>query len=156
MEMTILDDFPAWSIYIIALIIAAGFLISLAVLIRSLRAANHMPNARRSSPRFSRSSLVFLMAATVALWFLGSSMFERFHAMAIGADQIELVYFWPRTEPIIQRSDLVEVKVDRAYRTCAVLVFTRNKIFRSVYSKKCTVAQGIVDRLSNRPSIETG
>ena len=156
MEMTILDDFPAWSIYIIAIVMAVGFLISLAVLIRSLHAANHNSNARRRSPRFSRPSLFFLIAAIVALWFMGSSMFERFHAMAIGADQIELVYFWPRTQQIIQRSDLVEVKVDRAYRTCAVLVLTRNKIFRSINFKKCTVAQEILDKLSNRASIETG
>ena len=156
MEMTILDDFPAWSIYIIALVIGAGFLISLVVLIRSVPAANHDSNARRRSPRFSRPSLFFLIAAAVALWFLGASMFERFHAMAIGAEQIELVYFWPRTQQIIQRSDLVEVKVDHAYRTCAVLVLTRNEVFRSVNFKKCAVAQEILDKLSNRASIETG
>jgi hypothetical protein len=148
MEMTVLDDFPAWSIYIIALVIAGGFLISLAVLIRSLRAANHIPNASRGSPRFSRPALFFLIGAALALWFMGTSMFDRFHAMAIASDRIELVYFWPRPQQVIQRSDLIEVKIDRAYRTCAVLVLARNKLFRSVKSKKCTVAQEILEKLS--------
>jgi hypothetical protein len=148
MEMTVLDDFPAWSIYIIALVIAGGFVISLAVLIRSLRAANHIPNASRGSPRFSRPALFFLIGAALALWFMGTSMFDRFHAMAIASDRIELVYFWPRPQQVIQRSDLIEVKIDRAYRTCAVLVLARNKLFRSVNSKKCTVAQEILEKLS--------
>jgi hypothetical protein len=156
METTVLDDFPAWSIYIIAFVIVAGFLISLAVLIRSLRATNHRPNAPRGLPRFSRPSFFFLIGAALALWFMGTSMFDRFHAMAIASDRIELVYFWPRPQQVIQRSDLIEVKIDRAYRTCAVLVLTRNKLFRSVNSKKCTVAQEILEKLSQHASIKMG
>jgi len=156
MEITVLDDFPAWSIYIIALVIAAGFLIALGVLIRSFRGDRRTLTAPRGLPRFSRPALFFLVAIALALWFMNTSMFDRFHALAIAADRIELVYFWPRPQQVIQRSDLIEVKIDRAYRTCAVLVLTRNRVFRSVNFKKCPVAHEIVEKLSPHAGVEMG
>lgn len=78
-------------------------------------------------------------------------MFDRFHAMAIEADRIELVYFWPRPPEIIRRADLVEVKVIPAYRTCGhLLVATREDVFHSVNFKRCEVADEIQERLSGR------
>ena len=155
LELKILDDFPAWSIYIIALIVAAAFLISLAILIRSSRAKAHNAHASRRSPRFSGLSLLFLIVTSLALWFLGTSMFSSFHAMAIGPKRIELVYFWPRARETIQRSDVIEVKIVRAYRTCGhMVVVTREDTFRSINFKKCNVAQEILEQLSDRATIE--
>ena len=150
-----LDEFPAWSIHIIAVVIAAGFLIALFVLIRSLRvAARHSKVARRTSG-FSRPSLFFVVATALALWFMATSMFDRFHAIAIGADRIELLYFWPRPPEIIQKSDLVDIKVIPAYRTCGhMIVATREKTLRSVNFKKCTVAQEILEKLSQHANIK--
>lgn len=151
MEIKILDDFPIWSIYPLAILATAGVLVSLTMLIRSLRPAAHKQRAARKSRRFSSPSLVFLIASSLALWFLGTSMFERFHAMAIGANRIELVYLWPRSPEIIWRADLVEVKVVPGYRTCGhMLVATREDVFLSVNFKSCKVAEEIQERLSGR------
>ena len=149
MELKTLDDFPPWSIYPLEILVMAGCVISLMALVRSLRPRAHPQSARRKSARFSGTALIFLIACGLALWFLSTSMFDRFHAMAIEADRIELLYFWPRPPEIIRRADLVEVKIISAYRTCGhMVVATREEIFRSVNFKKCTVAEEILAKVS--------
>ena len=149
MELKTLDDFPPWSIYPLLIMVIAGCVISFVALVRSLRPKVHPPSVRRKSARFSGTALFFVIASGLALWFLSTSMFDRFHAMAIEADRIELLYFWPRPPQIIRRADLVEVKIISAYRTCGhMLVATREESFRSVNFKKCTVAEEIVAKVS--------
>jgi len=151
MELKSLDDFPPWSIYPLMILVMVGCVVSLVILVRSLRPEAHKQRAGRKSARFSSTSLFFLSASSLALWFLSTSMFDRFHAMAIEADRIELVYFWPRPPEIIRRADLVEVKVIPAYRTCGhLLVATREDVFHSVNFKRCEVADEIQERLSGR------
>ncbi|HEY2987751.1 MAG TPA: hypothetical protein VGL11_08495 [Candidatus Binatia bacterium] len=148
MEIKILDEFSPWMIYFLALVISCGFFVSAVVFVRSCRAGAH----RRTSsklPRFSGASLFFAIVAVFALWFLGVSMFDRFHAIAIAPDRIELVYMWPRPWRAIQRSDLVDVRGVGAYRTCGYMeIETREGIFKSVNFKKCEVAEEILGRLS--------
>jgi hypothetical protein len=148
MDLINLDDFPPWSIYPLFILAIAGCVVSFAILFRSLRAKAHEQSAGRKSARFSGAALLFLIVSSLAFWFLNTSMFDRFHAMAVEADQVELMYFWPRSPEIIRRVDLVEVKVIPAYRTCGLLVATRENVFRSVNFKKCPVAEEIVAKFS--------
>jgi hypothetical protein len=148
MELMNLDDFPPWSIYPLFILAIAGCVVSFAILFRSLRAKAQEQSAGRKSARFSGAALLFLIVSSLAVWFLSTSMFERFHAMGIEADRIELRYFWPRSPRVIRRADLVEVKMIPAYRTCGLLVATRENVFRSVNFKKCAVAEEIVAKLS--------
>src|SRR5262245_49111340 len=139
-ELKILDDFPAWSIDIIAVVLACGFLISLFFLVRSSRAKAQNTRSSRKSSWFSRPSLFFAVATGLALWFLGTSMFSNFHAMIVGPKRIELVYFWPRPSEVIERADLIDVNIVRGFRTCGhMVVATREEAFRSVNFKKCNV-----------------
>ncbi|HUK41607.1 MAG TPA: hypothetical protein VLX11_11195 [Candidatus Acidoferrales bacterium] len=155
MEIKTLDEFPVWSIYTITIIIAIAFSFALVVLIRSLGLVDRPSKAAHRSTRCSRPSLVFLVATALALWFMGTSMFYRFHAVAIGADRIELLYFWPRPSETIHRSDLVDIKVIPAYRTCGhMIVVTREKTLRSINFKKCTVAQEILEKLSQHANMK--
>ena len=151
MELRNLDDFPPWSIYPLVILVIAGCVVSLVMLVRPRRSAAHKQRAGRRTARFSSTSLFFLSVSILALWFLCTSMFDRFHAMAIEADRIELMYFWPRSPEIIRRADLVEVEVVPGYRTCGhLLVATREEVFHSVNFKRCEVAEEILERLSGR------
>jgi hypothetical protein len=151
MELKNLDDFPPWSLYPLMILVMVGCVVALVILVRSLRPAAHKQRAGRKSARFSGTSFFFLIASSWALWFLSTSMFDRFHAMAIEADRIELMYLWPRPPEIIRRADLVEVKIIPAYRTCGhLLVATREGVFHSVNFKRCKVAEEIQERLSGR------
>jgi len=157
MELETLDEFPVWSIDIIAVVIAVAFLIALFFLIRSLRLIDRPSKTHRRSSRFSRPSLIFVIATALALWFMATSMFYRFHARAIGADRIELIYFWPPPPETIQKADLVDIRVIPANRTCGhMIVTTREKTLRSVNFKKCTVAQEILEKLSQHANMKTG
>ncbi len=149
MELLNLDDFPVWSIYPLFFLAMAGCGVALFILFRSLRSGAHRPRAVRRPARFSGAALLFLMVSGLALWFLSTSMFGRFHSMAIETDRIELRYFWPRPPQIIRRADLIDVKIIPAYRTCGhMTVATRETVFRSVNFKKCVVAEKIMAKLS--------
>jgi hypothetical protein len=153
-ELKILDDFPTWSIGIIAVILAVGFLISLFVLVRSSRAKAQNARASRKSSWFSRPSLFFVVAIGLALWFLGTSMFSNFHAMIVSPKRIELVYFWPRPPKVVETADLIDVNIVRGLKTCGhMVVATREEVFRSVNFKKCNVAEEILAQLSDRAGI---
>lgn len=149
MELEVLDDFAPWTIYLLAFLVACGFFLSVALLIRSwLRGARR---SRPATPRFSGVSLLFSVAGGLVLWFLVTSMFSAFHAVAIGADRIELIYFWPRPGAVVPRAELVDVKVVRGVRSCGYMeVLTRERIYRSVGFKRCAVAEDILKKLVAR------
>ncbi len=86
MKFVVLDDFPLWSTYLLALVVLGGFLFAVAMLIRPLLVSNRF--------RSGRQSWFFVIAGAVAVWFLGSSMYLRFHAVGIGPREIELIFFW--------------------------------------------------------------
>jgi hypothetical protein len=99
--------------------------------------------------RSGRQSWFFVIAGALAVWFLGSSMYLRFHAVGIGPREIELIFFWPRPAVSLGADDLVDVKLLRASRTCGHLeIATRQEIFRSVNFKKCEGAEEILNAIS--------
>jgi hypothetical protein len=141
MKFVVLDDFPLWSTYLLALVVLGGFLFAVAMLIRPLLVSNRF--------RSGRQSWFFVIAGAVAIWFLGSSMYLRFHAVGIGPREIELIFFWPRPPVSLGADDLVDVKLLRAYRTCGHLeIATRQEIFRSVNFKRCEGAEEILNAIS--------
>jgi hypothetical protein len=141
MKFVVLDDFPLWSTYLLALVVLGGFLFAVAMLIRPLLVSNRF--------RSGRQSWFFVIAGALAVWFLGSSMYLRFHAVGIGPREIELIFFWPRPAVSLGADDLVDVKLLRASRTCGHLeIATRQEIFRSVNFKKCEGAEEILNAIS--------
>jgi len=141
MKFVVLDDFPLWSTYLLALLVLGGFLFAVAMLIRPLLVSNRF--------RSGRQSWFFVIAGAVAVWFLGSSMYLRFHAVGIGPREIELIFFWPRPPVSLGADDLVDVKLLRANRTCGHLeIATRQEIFRSVNFKRCEGAEEILNAIS--------
>ena len=141
MKFVVLDDFPLWSTYLLALVVLGGFLFAVAMLMRPLLVSNRF--------RSGRQSWFFVIAGAVAIWFLGSSMYLRFHAVGIGPREIELIFFWPRPPVSLGADDLVDVKLLRAYRTCGHLeIATRQEIFRSVNFKRCEGAEEILNAIS--------
>ena len=145
MKLLVLDDFPVWTTYLLGLVVLCGFLFALMMLLRSLWVSKS--GARAARP--GRQACFFVIAGALAVWFLGSSMYLRFHAVGIGPREIELIFFWPRPAVSLGTDDLVDVKLLRAYRTCGHLeIATRQEIFRSVNFKRCEGAEEILNAIS--------
>jgi len=143
MKLVVLDEFPLWSTYLLALLVLGVFLFAVVMLIRPLFVSSRSRSGRRS--------WFFVIAGALAVWFLGSSMYLRFHAIGIGPQEIELVFFWPRPPVSIGADDLVDVKLLRAYRTCGHMeITTRQELFRSVNFKKCQGAEEVLRDISPR------
>jgi len=148
MKFVVLDDFPLWSTYLLALVVLGGFLFAVAMLIRPLLVSNRF--------RSGRQSWFFVIAGALAVWFLGSSMYLRFHAVGIGPREIELIFFWPRPAVSLGAGDLVDVKLLRTSRTCGHLeIATRQEIFRSVNFKRCEGAEEILNAISSHVNKNT-
>jgi hypothetical protein len=147
-KFTILDDFPFWTTYLLAGLVAVGFLSALTLLIRSLRPAQRNVRATRDLARRRRQAWFFVTAGALALWFLGSSMYFRFHAVAVEPEQIELIFFWPRPPAIVAPGDLVEMKLVPAYRPCGHMeVTTTREHFLSVNFKNCKPAEELLNEV---------
>ena len=61
MKFVVLDDFPLWSTYLLALVVLGGFLFAVAMLIRRLLVSNRF--------RSGRQSWFFVIAGALAMWF---------------------------------------------------------------------------------------
>ncbi|HEY1374930.1 MAG TPA: hypothetical protein VGH50_20835 [Candidatus Binatia bacterium] len=155
--MEVLDEFPPWTIYLLAFIVACGFSLSSIILYRSWsesytarhRLDQYRLRPNRKLPLFSGSALFFSIAGALALWFFFTSMFLCFHAMEIGSDHLDLIYFWPRPQEIIRRADLLEVKFVPSHRSCGYFVVsTKESVFKSVSFKHCDVAEEILHKLT--------
>ena len=109
MKLLVLDDFPLWTTYLLGLVVLCGFLFALIMVLRSLWITKS--HARAARP--GRQAWFFVIAGALAVWFLGSSMYLRFHAIGIGPREIELIFFWPRPPVSIGADDLVDVKLLR-------------------------------------------
>ena len=80
-------------------------------------------------------------------------MFFRFHAVAVGSDRVELIYFWPRSRTTIKMMDLEGVKFIPSYRRGGYIEFaTRESVFRSVSFRQTKVALEIQETLTERLS----
>jgi len=136
-KFTILDDFPFWTTYLLAALVAVGFLSALTLLIRSLRPAQRNVRTTRDLARRRRQA-----------WFLGSSMYFRFHAVAVEPEQIELIFFWPRPPAVVAPGDFVEMKLVPAYRPCGHMeVTTKREHFLSVNFKNCKPAEELLNEV---------
>ena len=151
MKFIVLDDFPLWTTYLLGLLVLCGFLFAVTMLLRSLLISSSNSPGSRTRGRRGRQPWVFVIAGALAVWFLGSSMYLRFHAVGIGPGEIELIFFWPRPPVSLGADALVDVKLLRAYRTCGHLeIATRQEIFRSVNFKKCEGAEEVLKNISPR------
>ncbi|HEX9264982.1 MAG TPA: hypothetical protein VF977_11470 [Candidatus Binatia bacterium] len=151
MKFIVLDDFPLWTTYLLGLLVLCGFLFAVTMLLRSLLIPSSNSPGSRTRGRRGRQPWVFVIAGALAVWFLGSSMYLRFHAVGIGPGEIELIFFWPRPPVSLGADALVDVKLLRAYRTCGHLeIATRQEIFRSVNFKKCEGAEEVLKNISPR------
>lgn len=148
MKFIVLDDFPFWTTYVLGVLVLCAFLFALTMLIRSLLVPNG--TAYRSSSRSGRSARpwFFVIAGAAALWFLGSSMYLRFHAIGITPLGVEIVYFWPRPAVSVAMNDLATVKLSRAFRSCGHLeVATEHELFLSVNFRTCKGAEEVLQRI---------
>ncbi len=152
MKLIVLDDFPLWSTYLLALLVLCGFLFALAMLLRSL--STDGADSRRSQfPRGRRQLWFFVIAGALAVWFLASSMYLQFHAVRLGSHELQLIFFWPRPPVNMNTQDVVDIKLVRAYRTCGHLeIVRRQELFRSVNFRKCQAAEEIMKTFSPRAS----
>ncbi|HEY7167623.1 MAG TPA: hypothetical protein VIB79_23900 [Candidatus Binatia bacterium] len=147
-ETKILDDFPPWSIYPVAVVVAFGFLLSILFLIgRRMRPSDQHPRFRRARrPAFT--PLIFCIVSGLAVWYLVVSMFYRFHAITIDRNRISLVYMWPRSPDTIDAADLVAVTLVRGTRPCGHMeIATQEKTFLSVSFRRCAAANEIIERI---------
>jgi len=88
MNFVNLDDFAPWMIYFLGLFVLAGFALAVIVLIRSYITAARNSHAGAMARQSGRQSWFFIIAGAVALWFLGSSMYFRFHILGVDSEQI--------------------------------------------------------------------
>jgi len=147
----VLDDFPPWSIYIPALFVLLVFLLAITLLSRALRRKRESESERRGKSRSIRLQWIFAIASGAALWFIFTSMFWRFHAVAIDPLTVRLDYLWPRPSAMIPRTEIVEVRLSRGARTCGHLeVATREEVYFSVDFKRCKEAETILKELPIR------
>ena len=144
MRLVALDEFPAWQIYTLAVAVLCGFSVALVLLIRSYFFSSRSKHVSQLFAWSDRQSWFFTIAGALGLWFLGTSMYLRFHAMAIAPERLELVYFWPRPPQSIPIADLVRIELASAYRTCGHMEITsRHALYRSVNFRDCKIAEAL-------------
>jgi hypothetical protein len=86
-KFIVLDDFPLWTTYLLGLIVLCGFLFALTMLLRSWKTPK-----RAARGAWIGQHLWFLtIVGALAVWFLGSSMYFRFHGIRIDAQHFDLV-----------------------------------------------------------------
>jgi hypothetical protein len=119
------------------------------VLIRSYMTAARNSHAGARVRQSGRQSWFFIIAAAAALWFLGSSMYFRFHALGVDSEQIELRFFWPRPPVVIPVSELAEVEFSPAYRSCGhIELSTQTERYLSVNFTDCKMFATLRDEFT--------
>jgi hypothetical protein len=151
MELKILDEMPPWTTYILALVVVGVCIVGTAVSFIWLQRQSHHPKTRGAMIKSISPCLFPAFIGALALWFFITSMFFRFHAVALGPDRVELIYFWPRPRITIQMTDLEEVKFIPALRRGGYMEFaTREDVFRSVSFRQTNVALEVQKTLTER------
>jgi hypothetical protein len=149
----VLDDFAPWAIYVPALFVLLVFLLAITILIHGLRREGERAGDRHGKSRSIRLQWIFAVASAVALWFMATSMFWRFHAVSVDPLYVKLEYLWPQPAAVIPRTEIVDVTLSRGARTCGHLeVATRQKRYSSVNFKRCKEAETILKELAQRGS----
>jgi hypothetical protein len=153
MKFVILDDFPAWSVYIPAIFVLVAFLVALALLFRTYKLADDESRAARRFVRWRSQLWMVTIAAAIGVWFMASSMFFHFHAVAFDPLHLELYYLWPQPSVVLGISEVAQVRLSRGARTCGRLeIATRDQLYVSVNFKKCDGASALLRELPLRAS----
>jgi hypothetical protein len=151
MELKILDEMPPWTTYILALVVVGVCIVGTAVSFIWLQRQSHHPKTLRAMIANTGPCLFPAFIGALALWFFITSMFFRFHAVSVGSDRVELIFFWPRSRIIIQMTDLEGVKFIPALRRGGYMEFaTRENVFRSVSFRQTNVALEVQKTLTER------
>ena len=149
MNLVNLDDFAPWMIYFLGLLVLAGFVLAVIVSIRSYITAARNSHAGAMVRQSGRQSWFFIIAGAAALWFLGSSMYLRFHVLGVDSEHIELRFFWPRPPVVIPLSELAGVKFSPAYRSCGhIELSTQTERYLSVNFTDCKMLATLRDEFS--------
>lgn len=150
MKFIVLDDFPFWTTYLLAVLVLCAFVFVLTIWVRSFLLSSGASQARSPRQRRTARPWFFILAGAAAVWFLGSSMYLRFHAVGIDPERIELVYFWPRPPVVLNVNDLRSVKLVRAHRPCGHMeIATEHDLLLSVNFKKCERADEVLAQISH-------
>ena len=151
MNMKILDDTAHWPIYLVAIACVAGFVAAVIDLARRRRLASQLPQELRSMFRRTGWSVFYVVTGGIASWFFITSMFFRFHAVGIGSDRVELIYYWPRPAVSIEMTALDRAEVVSYRRRGGYMqIATRDRVFRSVDFRHLAVAGEIRAALAER------
>ena len=149
--IVVLDDFPTWSIWIPAIVLFLVFFFASSMLLAALRRQRTPQTDRRRPARSSPLLWLLTIGSAVALWFMTTSMFLRFHAVGLDRSQVELFYLWPQPSVVLNFSDIVDVKVARAGRNCGHLeIATRQERYLSVGFRKCDNADAVIKQIPFR------
>lgn len=153
MELKILDEMPPWMTYLLAVIVVGGSMAATAVSFIWLQRLSHHPKTLRGVIKNTWPCLFPAVIGALTLCFFITSMFFRFHAVALGPDRVELIYLWPQPRAVIQMSDLESVKFIPALRRGGYMEFvTREDVFRSVSFRQTKVALELQKTLTERLS----
>jgi len=153
MELKILDEAPLLTTYILALGVVSGCIVGTVVSFIWLQRQAHHTKTLRAMIANTWPCLFPAIIGAFALWFFITGMFFHFHAVALGPDCVELIYFWPRPRTTIQMTDLEGVKFIPSYRRGGYMEFaTRESVFRSISFRQTKVAREIQYTLTERIS----
>src|SRR5262245_1876241 len=153
MELKILDEMPPWTTYLLAIIVVGVCIVATVVSFIWLQRLSHHPKSLRGMIKSTSPCLLPAVIGALTLWFFITSMFFRFHAVALGSDRVELIYLWPRPRTIIQMTDLEGVKFIPALRRGGYIEFTtRENVFHSVSFRQTKVALEVEKTLTERLS----
>ena len=148
MKFVVLDDFPAWIVYVPALFFLCAFLVLLGLLMRTYQLADADSRLARRFVRWRPQLWIVTIAAAIGVWFMAWSMFFQFHAIGFDPLHLELHYLWPQPSVVIDRSAVVDVKLSRGGRTCGHLeIATRSHLYVSVNFKKCDRAKELLEEM---------
>jgi len=111
MKLKILDEMPSWTTYLLAVIVVGVCIVATVVSFIWLQRLSHHPKTLRARITNAWPCLLPAVIGALAFWFFITSMFFRSHAVALGSDRVELIYFWPQPRTIIQMTDLKRVKL---------------------------------------------
>jgi hypothetical protein len=140
MKVTVFDRAPHVLVYLVTLVIVVSTGLLIIDLAKHWRKWGALP-----------ARIFGLAMAAVALWFFTTSMFFRFHSVALAPDRVELRYYWPRPPETIETTSLEAVDVVRySGRGGFMAISARGRVFRSVDFRQPTAAEKLKAAISER------
>jgi hypothetical protein len=150
METKILDDTQHWIIYFTFTVCAIFLVACIWTCVVHILAVFHFPRTPYRRASTYAATLFTTVCATAVFWFLFRSMFLRFHAVAVGLDRIELIFFWPRPHLIVESSNLKPAHIHYYRRKgCRLEVVTGQRSYKSVDLDEIDVAEQVRDEIAS-------